>query len=115
MGVSGILALKPNHRKRWTTDEEDRFVNALNKLTSVDKVCGPSPNLHIFYFWESSNTPVLFKDLQSGTFTRGQTSHISPGTNSEQEWTGVVHTHTHTHTRTSRTETTYEQDLINKV
>jgi hypothetical protein len=41
---SADLALKPNRRKRWATDEEDRFVNALNKLTSVDKVCRPSPN-----------------------------------------------------------------------
>lgn len=47
---SAAQALKPNRRKRWTTDEEDRFVNALNKLTSVDKVCRSSPNLHIFYF-----------------------------------------------------------------
>ena len=47
---SAALTLKPNSRKWWTADEEDRFVNALNKLTSVDKVCRPSPNLHIFYF-----------------------------------------------------------------
>jgi len=53
---SAALALKPNRRKRWTTDEEDRFVNALNKLTSVDKVCRPSPNTSYFLFWESSNT-----------------------------------------------------------
>ena len=35
---SAALPLKPNCKKRWTTDEEDRFVNAFNKLTTVDKV-----------------------------------------------------------------------------